>query len=87
MNEETKLTLRINRRLIDFAKSYSATHEKSISKMVSEYFILLAEQTPALQHQTIVKAETTITKSLVGVLRKQEVSEKDYKKYLMDKYL
>lgn len=86
MNEETKLTLRINRKLIAFAKFYSTAHEKSISKMVSEYFILLAEQTP-VQHQAIVKAETPITKSLIGVLRKQKISEKDYKKYLMDKYL
>lgn len=86
MKEQTKLTLRIDKALIDFAKHYSAAHDKSVSKMVSEYFALLAEQTISSQHR-VTSTETPITQSLVGILCKHNISEKDYKKYIQDKYL
>lgn len=87
MKEQTKLTLRMDKKLINFAKHYSAKHDKSISKMVSEYFVLLSNQSATLKHQREISPEAPITQSLVGILSNHKVDENDYKKYLMDKYL
>lgn len=74
---QTKLTLRLEDRLIEQAKSYAANAGKSVSQVVSDYFKLLTSE----------KINTTspvapITQSLRGLLRESQIDEKDYKKYL-----
>ena len=78
---QTKLTLRLEERLIEQAKSYAAQAGKSVSQIVAEYFKLLTSQK--------VKANppsTPITQSLRGLLRESKLDEKDYKKYLEEKH-
>ena len=41
--EKTKLTLRLNKRLIEQAKAYAAKHNLSVSEMVETYFLNLKE--------------------------------------------
>lgn len=79
---QTKLTLRLEDRLIEQAKSYAANAGKSVSQVVSDYFKLLTSE----------KINTTstaapITQSLRGLLRESQIDEKDYKKYLEVKNL
>ncbi len=79
---QTKLTLRLDEDLIKRAKKYARNHQKSLSKMVSEYFAHmesdLPEEGPDLP---------PLTKSLVGVMRGARVDEKDYLRHLEEKYL
>lgn len=81
MNDTTKLTLRLNRNLINFAKQYSKEHGISVSQLVHDYFTILVENT-----QNSSAVDTPITSSLTGILRQSKISEKDYRKYLKDKY-
>ena len=79
---QTKLTLRLEKSLVDLAKSYAANHGKSVSKMVSDYFTLLKEA--QIQSNEEI---APIAQSLKGSLGKTKISEKDYLNHLEDKYL
>ena len=79
---QTKLTLRLEKSLVDLAKSYAANHGKSVSKMVSDYFILLKEAQIPSNEET-----TPVAQSLKGSLGKTKISKKDYLNHLEDKYL
>ncbi len=77
----TKLTLRLDRNLIEFAKKYSAMTGKSVSKIVADLFAIIKNEK--------IKKEPELTptvNSLKGAL-KHAVSEEDYKKYLEEKYI
>lgn len=82
MHSSAKLTLRMDKKLISFAKRYSNQLDKSVSQIVAEYFNLL-------QHSISEKKQPLmpITRSLVGILKNNKISEKNYHKYLKDKYL
>ncbi len=78
----TKLTLRIDEKLIKAAKKYSAQKGKSVSKLVTEYFQLITNEK--------LKEEENLTptvRSLKGILKGKELTEQDYKKHLEEKYL
>lgn len=78
---QTKLTLRIDEKLIERAKSHSQRTGKSVSKMVEDYFELLPnEQEPEARHLT------PIVSSLLGILRNANVDEEDYRRHLEEKY-
>ncbi len=77
----TKLTLRIDEKLIKSAKEYSARKGKSVSKLVAEFFQLI--QNEKFERE---KQYTPTVNSLKGVLKGKRVSEKDYKKFLEKKY-
>jgi hypothetical protein len=77
----TKLTLRLDDRLIHRAKHAAEKRGKSVSQMVADYFDSLDG-----------KAQTTsdyppITSMLLGSLRGKSVSKEDYQRHLRDKYL
>lgn len=78
----SKLTLRIDEELIKAAKEYSAKKGKSVSRLVADFF-------QVIRNEKLVKKQevSPIVKSLKGILKGKEISEKDYKKYLEDKYL
>lgn len=79
---QTKLTLRIDERLIERAKSHAQKTGKSVSKMVEDYFELLPKQ-----EESEARALTPIVSSLLGVLKNANVDEEDYRKHLEEKYL
>lgn len=79
---QTKLTLRLEDRLIEQAKTYAAQAGKSVSQVVADYFkMLTSEKTKT------ISPSTPITQSLRGFLRESKLDEKDYKKYLEEKHL
>ncbi|WP_456325485.1 DUF6364 family protein [Desulfonauticus submarinus] len=78
----TKLTLRLDSNLIKFAKQYSAKTGKPLSRIVADLFIIIKNETLKDQDEF-----TPIVNSLRGILKKSNISEKDYKKYLEEKYL
>lgn len=77
----TKLTLRLDERLIRTAKSYAASTGKSLSQIVADYFDLLTRKTEEREVEA-----TPLVRSLHGVLRGGPVDEEDYKRYLEAKH-
>ncbi len=75
----TKLTLRIDHKLIESAKAFAKNHDKSVSKMVSDYFSFLQKE--------VKKDELPpVSSSLVGLLDDKNLNKQDYKNYLEEKY-
>lgn len=79
---QTKLTLRLDKKLIQHAKSFAADSGKSVSQIVAEYFTILLskENIPA------VPSSAPITQSLRGLLKRPDIDKRDYKKHLEEKY-
>jgi len=77
----TKLTLRLDSRLIDRAKSVSRRTGKSVSQLVADYFALLETQT-----ESIEETLPPITRSLYGALAGAELDESDFRRHQEEKY-
>ena len=81
MRMQTKLTLRLDDRLISRAKAHAKGAGKSLSQIVAEYFAALLSPAPEST------APTPAVSSLRGVLKDSGVSgERDYRDYLEDKH-
>lgn len=79
---ETKLTLRLNKRIIDRAKNYAHTHNISLSKLIESYLDFLTKQKAA------TRDISPLVKSLSGVIQMDENFDyqNDYSNYLSEKY-
>jgi hypothetical protein len=89
-----KLTLRLDKSLIESAKIYAASHGSSVSQIVANYFAALGNK--VADSQGVAKDDRQIelgpvTRSLVGILKappgQAQVSEDDYHAYLERKFL
>lgn len=81
---QTKLTLRVEKHLIETAKKYSKRRGKSLSQLFSDYLLMITNaETPKKNSKETLPP---ISESLKGVLRGKKLSEKDYKKHLEEKY-
>ena len=76
----TKLTLRLDDKLIASAKRRSAESGKSISQLVSDFFALM----DARDSQVDI---TPRVRSLRGVLAGSALDEADYRRHLEEKHL
>jgi hypothetical protein len=79
---KSKLTLRLEEKLIKEAKEYAKSKNTSVSQLVADYFKAIESR----------KSEgkpnySPITSSLVGILKDGDISEGDYKTYLEEKHL
>jgi hypothetical protein len=77
----TKLTLRIDEKLIERAKAHSKATGKFVSQLVADYLALLQDR-PAGEVRL-----RPIVRSLRGLLRGADLGEEDYRRHLEDKYL
>jgi len=77
----TKLTLRMDEKVVRKAKIAAKRRGKSVSRMVAEFIEALSSQ-PISQ-----KSLPPTTASLIGILKGQDISEDDYKAHLREKYL
>lgn len=75
----TKLTLRLDKDLIEGAKRHSAKSGKSVSKLVSDYFTLIDARQPSTE-------VTRRVQSLRGALAGSGLDERDYRQHLEDKH-
>ena len=78
---QTKLTLRLDDKLINRAKSYARKSGKSVSQLVAEYFSMLDRRDGRTPDLT-----PTVTR-LKGALRGSDVDVNDYRKYIEKKFL
>ncbi len=79
---ETKLTLRLNKRVIDRAKDYAHIHNISLSKLIESYLESITKQ------KTAATEISPLVESLSGVIQLDENLDyrKDYSNYLAEKY-
>jgi hypothetical protein len=77
----SKLTLRMDDRLIVRVKKEAAKRGKSVSQMVGEFISLLGN--------TKISPEELppVTSSIRGILKENSLSEESYRQHLQDKYL
>ena len=80
---EAKLTLKLDRAVIEFAKKYAKEHNRSLSRMVENYFSnLSAERINPGKHSPVVE-------SLSGVLSEGDLNkfarEDERAKYILTK--
>ena len=78
----TKLTLNIDKGVIDQAKSFAKDNNVSLSKLIESY---LNSLTTRSEKKSKI---SPLVKSLTGVIPSRDYDDKkDYKDYLSDKYL
>ena len=79
---ETKLTIRLKKKVIERAKDYAQNHKISLSKMVESYLESVTE--PQKEELDV----TPLVESLSGVIHLSEDFDlkKDYTNYLTEKY-
>ena len=84
---QTKLTLRLDKDLIQSAKAYSARSGKSLSQLVADYFALLSVNETDEGLERPIEPLPPVTRALKGALKGADVSIEDYQQYLEDKFL
>lgn len=80
---ETKLTLRLKKKVIDQAKKYASDHETSLSKLIENYLSAITNETKT--GETI----SPLVKSLSGIIHlpaTEDLKDK-YHKHISEKYL
>ncbi len=76
--QETKLTIRLPRELLENAKRYARQQNTTLTKLVSEYLQHIPASDPTLNNAPLVR-------KLSGTLS-NKVSIADYKRHLEEKY-
>lgn len=78
---KTKLTLRLDERLIARAKRYSDRSGKSVSQLVADYFALIEADEPIPGTEL-----TPRVRAMIGSLKGASTTEEDYGRHLEEKY-
>jgi hypothetical protein len=80
---ETKLTLKLDKEIIESAKEYAQKENKSLSHLVEEYFKGLIISTDENKDKV-----TPLVKELSGILKEKDIKnwKKDYIDFLESKY-
>jgi len=79
---ETKLTLRLKKKVIDQAKKYAYDHETSLSKLIENYLSAITDESRSNEKIS------PLVQSLSGVIQlsETEVSKRTYQEHLNEKY-
>lgn len=72
---DTKLTLTLNKDVIEYAKKYAATHQTSLSDLVENYFKALTASEPEVAYKIKNPSKTPIVDSLVGSAKSVELED------------
>lgn len=84
---QTKLTLRLERELIDRAKRYARARGTSVSQMVAHYFqALTAEEATIGGDERWVDGLPPLTRALLGLAAGSDLDETDYRRHLEEKH-
>lgn len=75
---DTKLTVRVPKRLLENAKRYANAHHTTLTELISSYLLRIPLDQDELN-------EAPIVRRLTGVLS-PEISLEDYQKHLNEKY-
>lgn len=85
----TKLTLRLDRRLVERAKRYARERGTSVSQMVADHFrALTLQDAPTVEQDRGWERELgPLTRSLVGIIEGSELDVEDHLRHLKKKHL
>ena len=80
---ETKLTLRLKKKVIDQAKKYANDHETSLSKLIENYLSAITNESKSIENIS------PLVKSLSGVIQLagNEDLKGKYHEHINEKYL
>ena len=80
---ETKLTLRLKKKVIDQAKKYANDHETSLSKLIENYLSAITNESRSIEKIS------PLVQSLSGVIQLSETEDpkRTYQEHLKEKYL
>ncbi len=80
---DTKLTLKLNKNIIEKAKVYAKKNDTSLSKIIEDYFAYISNE------QKDEKTYTPLVNELSGILDFKVVQnyKEKYTDYLINKYL
>jgi hypothetical protein len=76
--QETKLTIRLPRKLLENAKRYARQQNTTLTNLINEYLVQIPAPIKELDSAPIVRR-------LSGTLS-QDISVADYKQHLVEKY-
>jgi len=76
----TKLTLNLNKEIIEEAKTYAKSHRVSLSKLIENYLSSITRQS---KNQSSV---SPLVESLTGIIPNDYDEKKDYRNYIDKKY-
>jgi hypothetical protein len=76
--EQTKLTVRVPRRVLDDAKRYAAERQTTLTRLITEYLRAMAQPEDALSSAPVVRRLSGALSTAIG--------EEDYRRYLDEKY-
>jgi hypothetical protein len=76
--QETKLTIRLPRKLLENAKRYARQQNTTLTNLINEYLVQIPAPIKELDNAPIVRR-------LSGTLS-QDISMEDYKQHLAEKY-
>ena len=79
---ETKLTLRLKKKVIDQAKKYANDHKTSLSKLIENYLSAITNETKSVQNIS------PLVKTLSGVIHlpDNEDLKQQYHSHINEKY-
>ncbi len=72
---DTKLTLTLNKDIIEYAKKYAASNQTSLSDLVENYFKALTIAEPEVNYQINQPSKTPIVDSIVGSAKYVELED------------
>jgi replicative DNA helicase len=77
---EVKLTLKLDKSIIQSAKAYAEKHNRSLSRIVEDYFKIITSDAKPKRHYS------PLVEELSGVISEQDLANLDYVTYLEGKY-
>lgn len=77
----TKLTLNLDKSIIEEAKSYAKKNQVSLSKLIENYLSSLVRTS-----QKKTKRISPLVESLTGIISSEADERKSYRDYLSEKY-
>ena len=86
---DTKLTLTLDKEVIEYAKKYAATNQTSLSDLVENYFKALTVSEPRVHYNINNLQKTPIVDSLIGSVKLVDLDDFKIEKTrrLEEKYL
>jgi len=77
---EAKLTLKLDQKVIKSVKRYAESNNRSLSRLVEDYFKKLVEESEP------TKRYSPLVEELSGVISEKDLKNLDYTSYLEQKY-
>lgn len=82
---DTKLTLKLDKEVIDKAKAYANAHQKSLSRMIESYLKSVINQESSEQNEAI-EISPFVRSMQTGVRIPKDLDARSYHDHLADKY-